>query len=84
LGQPLILNSQIQKAFPGLYSYTVKALDAAGNYSSVSDFVYYDNMAPAVPENLNIKKRGFSLRKLEWTGSTDNVGILEYEIYRNG
>jgi chitodextrinase len=72
------------KNIAGLYTYTVKAFDESGNYSSASAPVYYDNMAPTAPSGLEVKTVDLARIELEWTGSVDNVGIAEYEIYRNG
>mgnify|MGYP002786896427 CR=1 FL=1 len=43
-----------------------------------------DTQAPSVPSGLtasNIAQTGFTLT---WTASTDNVGVTQYEVYRNG
>jgi chitodextrinase len=74
------------------YSFTVRALDAAGNKSTASTvhtvttaaFVGPDTVAPSVPTNLtssNITSSGF---RVSWTASTDNAGVTGYNVYRNG
>lgn len=43
-----------------------------------------DNIPPSAPTNLissNITSTSFTI---SWTGSTDNVGVVGYEIYSNG
>ncbi|WP_155978002.1 fibronectin type III domain-containing protein [Pedobacter glucosidilyticus] len=72
------------------YSMTVVAKDLAGNVSSqsaplvVRTLAAPDTQAPTVPTNLassNITVTGFTLT---WSASTDNVGVVSYEVFRNG
>lgn len=72
------------------YSMTVKAGDAAGNYSAASTSLNVltstcpDIQAPSAPTNLassNISNTTFSL---SWTASTDNIGVTKYEVFKNG
>jgi hypothetical protein len=77
----------------GTYVYTVDALDAAGNRSAVSASASAiltataDVTAPTVPTRLAAANspdiHGRDVR-LTWLGSTDNVGVTGYAIYRNG
>ncbi len=61
----------------------VYAVDRAGNMSSHSDqltFQTIDSTAPTVPQNLiasDISETGFVLN---WTASTDNVGVVGYKV----
>jgi chitodextrinase len=72
-----------------VYSMTVIAKDAAGNVSKVSVALSVttlapDTQAPTVPTGLassNITNNGFTL---SWTASTDNIGVVSYEIFRDG
>lgn len=70
------------------YTYTVKALDAAGNESdasnSVSSKTLVDTQAPTVPIGLNAQAVSISQINLTWTASTDNVAVTGYNIYRDG
>ncbi|WP_224366383.1 fibronectin type III domain-containing protein [Hyalangium versicolor] len=73
------------------YSYTVKASDAAGNISSASNTATAttkanstDTTAPSTPSNLAATAASSSQINLSWTGSTDNVGVTGYIVYRNG
>ena len=43
-----------------------------------------DITAPSAPANLTATTHSASQVDLSWTGSTDNVGIAGYDIYRNG
>ncbi len=72
------------------YVYTVKALDAAGNESVLSNAANIttnsasDNQPPSVPEGLsssNITSNSFNL---SWNASSDNVGVTSYRVYING
>ncbi len=69
------------------YAITVRAKDAAGNLSDPTDVLSIttpDTEPPTVPSNLhytNLKQSGFTLI---WTASTDNVGVVEYEVFQNG
>ena len=69
------------------YSYTVAACDAAGNCSAQSTAVLAttpDNVSPTVPADLAASAVGATQINLNWTASTDNVGVTEYKVYRNG
>ncbi len=73
------------------YAYTVKAIDAAGNLSATSNTANAtipggggDTQAPTVPTNLAASAPSSSQVNLSWTGSTDNVGVTGYKIYRGG
>ena len=71
------------------YSMTVKAYDAAGNMSDASVVLKVtttapssDTQAPTVPAGLAssaITKNSFTL---SWVASTDNVGVVRYEVFR--
>ena len=68
-----------------LYSYTVKARDAAGNVSTASSAsaTPADTTAPTVPSGL-IATPGDAQVSLSWTPSTDNVAVTGYRVYRGG
>jgi chitodextrinase len=70
------------------YTYSVVAYDAAGNTSgsaSVSITVSQpDTTAPTSPSNLATTSVTKARVAFSWTGSTDNVGVAGYRIYRNG
>jgi chitodextrinase len=71
------------------YSFTVKALDEAGNASSASSALSVTTLAndtepPSTPSGLaasTIAERSFTLT---WNASTDNYGVADYEIFRDG
>ncbi|WP_342481974.1 cellulase family glycosylhydrolase [Paenibacillus sp. FSL L8-0340] len=43
-----------------------------------------DNQVPTTPSNLSGTSPTYSTVVLTWTGSTDNVGVAGYNIYRDG
>ena len=72
---------------PGTHSYTVRAIDAAGNLSDPSNTAtatLADTQAPTAPGSLAATAASPTRVNLSWTASTDNVGVTTYEVYRNG
>jgi len=43
-----------------------------------------DTQAPTAPTNLSVSSKTASSISLAWTSSTDNVGVVGYDIYRGG
>jgi glucose/arabinose dehydrogenase len=78
----------VQNVTWGLY---VNARDAAGNVSQASDTVPItpplcgppDTEKPSAPGNLTGTASGTTVT-LKWTASTDNVQVLNYDVYREG
>jgi len=72
----------------GSYSLTSRAYDAANNVGfspgvSVTVNNTPDTVPPSVPSQ--VKAMSFtSSVKVSWGASTDNVGVVGYEVYRNG
>ena len=69
------------------YSYTVSAFDAAGNESprsSVATATTRDVTAPSVPAGLAANPVSSSRVDLSWSASTDNVGVANYRVFRDG
>ncbi|MGH0947896.1 lytic polysaccharide monooxygenase [Bacillus mycoides] len=71
------------------YSYTVKAIDAAGNVSKESTAFTAkttveapDTEAPTQPKGLHSMGTTASSVDLMWSPSDDNVGVDHYDIYR--
>lgn len=72
------------------YTFTVRAVDGAGNSSSPSNSVTVttspavnDTQAPSAPGNLHVMGTPTSSSvTLMWSPSTDNVGVTGYRIYR--
>jgi chitinase len=72
------------------YNFTVRAKDAAGNLSGLSNPVTArtqaggDTQAPTAPSNLRATIVTSSSIALEWNASTDNIGVAGYEVFQNG
>jgi len=72
------------------YSYTVEAIDAAGNASgqsaaaSATTPAAPDTTAPSTPSGLSASAASSSQISLSWTASTDNVAVTGYRVYRDG
>ena len=71
------------------FRYQVRATDAAGNVSAVSNTVTAttqsgggDTQAPSTPANLTAPSTTASSISLAWSASTDNVGVTGYQILR--
>jgi|GEM_PF-165509 len=71
------------------YTFTVKAIDAAGNQSAASNAVTVttaasnDHTAPTAPSGLAVIP-AITTASLSWTASTDNIGVAGYNLYKNG
>lgn len=73
------------------YSYSVVAIDASNNASSPSSVVTIktakpsttDTSAPSKPTDVSATAQGFSQINVVWKASSDNMGVKEYDIYRN-
>ncbi|WP_167286385.1 fibronectin type III domain-containing protein [Paraflavitalea devenefica] len=69
------------------YTYYVRALDAAGNVSANSSTVTVntlDTQAPTAPAGLTSANLLATTVTLNWTASTDNIGVAGYDVYQNG
>ena len=70
------------------YAFTVRARDAAGNLSAVSNTVNVTTLAnttdTTVPSTPTLSASGTTQTStnLSWTASTDNVGVTGYNVYR--
>jgi YVTN family beta-propeller protein len=72
------------------YKYQIGAVDRA-NWATNSDMIYIstpadiiDNTSPTTPTNLAATVMGPTQINLSWWASTDDVGVLGYEVYRDG
>ncbi|USB32692.1 fibronectin type III domain-containing protein [Paenibacillus sp. YPG26] len=70
------------------YTMTVRAGDAEGNWSAQSSAVNVktlsDNTPPSVPTGLNASNVTDNSFTLNWSAAADNVGVSQYEVFRNG
>ncbi|WP_442951182.1 glycosyl hydrolase family 18 protein [Paenibacillus sp. 481] len=69
------------------YTFTVKALDAAGNVSPASNELPVntgggplDPTPPSAPTNVQVTAKSNTTVSLSWTASTDNVGVTGYKV----
>jgi chitodextrinase len=73
----------------GTYTYTVRALDAAGNVSAPSNGAIVtlspvDSTPPSAPAWLQAQAVHGPGIVLSWAAATDNVAVSAYRVYRNG
>jgi lysophospholipase L1-like esterase/chitodextrinase len=72
------------------YTFTVKARDAAGNSSVASNAITVllspgqDTIPPSAPTNVGSTSVTTTSVRLSWTASTDNVGVVVYEVLQGG
>ncbi len=72
------------------YEYTVRALDPSGNRSSASDPATVttpaapDTQAPTAPAGLDAQAASARRVDLSWVAATDDRGVTNYEILRDG
>lgn len=73
------------------YSYQVRAADAANNYSPLSASAQattdrpQDSEPPSTPSNVKAAAAADGSKvSIAWSASTDNVGVLEYSVRRDG
>jgi uncharacterized repeat protein (TIGR02543 family) len=70
------------------YVFTVKAQDAAGNVSAASNQATVlvplgkDTTPPTTPSNLRATNVTSTSVSLSWTASTDDVGVVVYQVYQ--
>jgi hypothetical protein len=65
--------------------YTLTAANSNGNSTAqaIVTIVTVDGAPPSVPQNLSATAISQNEIDLSWTASTDNVGVVGYDIYRN-
>jgi chitodextrinase len=70
------------------YSYTIQAIDTSAHVSAqsgvVSGSTTADTTAPTIPANVHTTLKTSTTIALAWNASTDNGGIKDYIIFRNG
>ena len=84
---PWSWNWDTNTATNGTHTLVASAFDAAGNTNNSAGVVVTvnnsttDTQAPTVPANLTAT-RGTGSITLNWTASTDNVGVTGYQVWR--
>ncbi|MDH4102475.1 MAG: hypothetical protein OEW52_01535 [Thermoleophilia bacterium] len=80
------LDSGLQPQTP--YAYEVRAYDAAGNVGAAAvastTTPGADTASPSVPAGLTATVQKGRKVALSWNAATDNVGVVGYDVYRNG
>ena len=72
------------------HTFTVRAMDAAGDRSVASASVTVtipsrrDNSSPSDPSNLKVTATTSTSVSLSWTAATDDQGMAGYDIYTDG
>jgi len=70
------------------YNMTVQAQDLAGNQSAQSVVLPVTTTVvpspPTVPTGLTVSNLAATSFTLNWNASTDNIGVTQYEVYKNG
>src|SRR4029078_9247540 len=79
------------------YTLAIDAADAAGNRSAASTMTAAtaactqsppppsgDNTPPTAPQNLSVSSATQTAIVIGWGAASDNVGVTNYRIYRNG
>src|SRR5690606_38420185 len=72
------------------YAFTAVAIDGAGNTSALSNTVNItttstaDTEAPSAITDLAASATTSNGTALSWSASTDNVGVVDYEVFQNG
>ncbi|MBJ7883113.1 chitin-binding protein, partial [Gelidibacter salicanalis] len=72
------------------YSFTVLAYDLAGNASLAGNTVNVttlsnpDTQSPSAVTTLAASNITTNSAQLNWSASTDNVGVVSYEVFRGG
>jgi chitodextrinase len=69
------------------YDFSIQAYDLDGNSSAFSNSLIVDREPPSAPQNLfpsNINPISGSTLDLNWSASTDDVQVSEYEIFQDG
>ncbi|WP_407268557.1 discoidin domain-containing protein [Radiobacillus sp. PE A8.2] len=73
--------SEIENVINGIGDNVTSSSDMVAN---VAYFLGGDDQAPTVPANLTAKALSSNEIELTWEASTDNAGVAEYNIYRDG
>lgn len=72
------------------YSFSIIAKDAAGNSSasstpiSATTLAIPDTLPPTSPRNITHSNVTGTSITINWSNSTDNVGVVGYDVYVNG
>lgn len=65
-------------------TFTLIAVDSAGNRSEAKEVTVGDTEAPSAPGAPALVSHGTKSIVFNWTAATDNVAVYQYEIWRDG
>ncbi len=68
------------------YTYTVQAIDASGNVSAevpIGVTTLPDTTPPSTPTGLSVDDEQIDSIAISWNPSTDDIGVVEYIVYRD-
>jgi hypothetical protein len=65
-------------------TYTLTCTGAGGSASQSATVTATDTTPPSTPTNLSAMAVSSTQINLQWTASTDNVGVTGYKVFRNG
>ncbi len=72
------------------YAFYIKALDATGNGSANSATInpttlqFFDLIPPTIPSSITNSAKTTTSLTINWSNSSDNIGVTLYEVYVNG
>ncbi len=68
----------------GSHTFAVRATDAAGNTGAAATRSWTVAEPPTIPGDLQAAAPSGGQVDLQWTPSSDNVGVTDYLVYRDG
>ena len=72
----------------GSYTFNVRATDVAGNLSAPASYTWRigpaDTTAPSTPGTPSAVAAGATGMTVSWPASTDDTGVVRYNVYRDG
>lgn len=88
VGEAIAEEFLLENLHPGTsYKLSVKAKDAAGNISELSEVLLAqtneDIEAPTAPSNVSVECKSDTTVTLRWSESVDNIAIGGYDVYKN-
>ncbi len=69
---------------PGVWTFTAGSNNAPGIIKAGDPIAPADTSPPTAPLNVTVASKTHNSVSLSWTSSTDNVGVVGYEVFRNG
>ncbi|MCP2031366.1 hypothetical protein L1277_001457 [Okibacterium sp. HSC-33S16] len=76
--------SVIQGVAPTAATHYEQQICDAMNDAQTFSLIFVDTTAPDVPTSLTAKNTTQTSTQLSWSGSTDDVGVVGYDVFRDG